>query len=133
MIVSDSFLQSLSQVLFDKPSGYLVVYIFDSRDPGFRESGLFTSEFILLAGAMGSGDLFTEFSILTGVYTCCSLQTRYVIPVDSRQHRGVNMAKHSTLAPLSVSFGAIVTGLDLRRMSDYAFEELYDSWLEYGC
>ena len=42
------------------------------------------------------------------------------------------MAKHFTLAPLSVSFGAIVTGLDLRRMSDDAFEELYDSWLEYG-
>ncbi len=42
------------------------------------------------------------------------------------------MAANFAVEPLDASFGAKVTGLDIRQLSDTVFAELYDCWLEYG-
>ena len=42
------------------------------------------------------------------------------------------MAANFAVEPLDASFGAKVTGLDIRELSDTVFAELYDCWLEYG-
>lgn len=42
------------------------------------------------------------------------------------------MAEHFDVEPLDASFGARVTGLKLTDMSDAAFDELYETWLEHG-
>ncbi|MEM1435342.1 MAG: TauD/TfdA family dioxygenase [Pseudomonadota bacterium] len=36
------------------------------------------------------------------------------------------------LQPLNRSFGAVVTGIDLRQLDDGPFQSLYDAWLEYA-
>lgn len=42
------------------------------------------------------------------------------------------MSEHFSVEPLDASFGAIVTSLRLPDLSDEAFAELYQCWLEYG-
>ncbi len=43
------------------------------------------------------------------------------------------MGEHFDLAPLDgVTFGATVTGVELRSITDDAFDQLYQAWLEHG-
>ncbi len=41
-------------------------------------------------------------------------------------------ARPFDVKPLDASFGAVVTGLDLRTLDDRAFDALYQTWLEYA-
>ena len=42
------------------------------------------------------------------------------------------MAERFEIEPLAASFGAKLTSLDVRRLSNQAFSEIYDLWLKYG-
>lgn len=42
------------------------------------------------------------------------------------------MAEYFEVEQLAASFGAKLTSLDVRQLSDQAFAELYNCWLEYG-